>query len=64
MEKKYTMKEFEQIFVEAQMQAMDQLMKEFRKSEKVDDSLMFIFNVQNMTAMAELYKNIFHKKEK
>lgn len=62
MEKKYTMEEFEEMFVKAQAKTMTILEKTIREKDngkEMDAMTGFVFTMQNMMVMSELYKNLF-----
>ena len=61
MEKKYTMEEFEELYDNAIIKAIEKLDKEFQEKSNADGIGMFVFSFQNMLAMTELKKILFKK---
>ena len=64
MERKYTMKEFEEMFKKAQIKTIEKLdmkMKEADTEGKMNGISAFTFSLLNMLCMAELYKELFRK---
>lgn len=68
MEKKYTMKEFKEMFEEAQFKALENIEEKFKEADKENqkkgeeprDAMFFFVNsMQNMIAYAELKKVLF-----
>ena len=67
MENKYTMKEFEEMFVEAQKVTMNELEKDFKKVNKEcgdEDNTFVVCNIMmSMVSLSTLHKNLFKKEE-
>ena len=64
MERKYTMKEFEEMFKKAQIKTIEKLdmkMKEADTEGKMNGIGSFTFSLQNMLCMNVLYKELFRK---
>lgn len=64
MERKYTMKEFEEMFKKAQTKTIEKLdmkMKEVDTDGKMNGIRAFTFSLQNILCMAELYEELFRK---
>ena len=64
MERKYTMKEFEEMFKKAQIKTIEKLdmkMKEADTEGKMNGISAFTFSLQNMLCMNVLYKELFRK---
>lgn len=62
MNKKYTKKEFEEMFEEAVIKATESLLNEYKNASKdeVKNPMMgFAFTMQNTLAYAELHKILF-----
>lgn len=67
-EEKYTMKEFEEMFNNAEIKALESLKNAAKESgerqEGKDTSMaQMLFNMQNMLAYSELYKQLFKGEE-
>ena len=68
MEKRYTMKEFEEMYLKAQQEAIEELdnsMKETieEKGKDKDPMFMFGFTMQNVMATAKVYSKLFKVEE-
>lgn len=64
--KKFTIKEFEEMFDNAVYEAMDSLdnkMKEVAEKNGKDNKNEFIFSMQNIMAFAELRSKLFDKEK-
>ena len=63
MEKKYTMKEFEEKFDNAVIITLEKILKDFENAAGEDISSMgkFAFSMQNTMTMCELKKILFEK---
>lgn len=65
MKKKYTMEQFEEMFDDAMIKAIEQLSKELTEhvGKEIDGMKQFAFTMQNTMAMAELKKILFKEGE-
>ena len=67
MENKYTMAEFEEMFMEAQKVTMNELEDDFKKVSKEcndeDNTFVITNTIMSVLSMATLYKNLFKKEE-
>ena len=66
MERKYTMKEFEEMFKKAQIKTIEKLdmqIKEMDTEGKLNGINLFAYSLQNMLCMNELYQELFKKGE-
>ena len=61
MERKYTMQDFEKMFLEAQKNAMSKLDKELKKVNKkeTDNFGNIMFTMHNMMVISQLYNELF-----
>lgn len=68
MEKKYTMKEFKEMFEKAQFKALNNIEEQYKEIDKENqekggearDAMFFLLNtMQNVIAYAELKKTLF-----
>jgi len=65
MKKKYTMEEFEKMFDDAEIKALEKLDKQLEDVAKneLDGMKKFGFTMQNMMAILELKKQLFKEGE-
>ena len=66
MEKKYTMKEFETMFIKAQAQTITKLEKAIKEKDtkhKLGAMASLAFTMQNMMVISELYEELFKGEE-
>jgi len=61
MERKYTMQDFEKMFLEAQKNVMSKLDKELKKVNKkeTDNFGNIMFTMHNMMVISQLYNELF-----
>lgn len=64
-EKRYTKKEIEEMFMEAQSKAICNLSEKFKEvvGEKTNGMSEMVFSMQNMVAIAEVYTEMFKEVE-
>lgn len=61
---KYTLEEFEKMFDEAQIQAIEEMINDIKKADKnkkMDDMHLFTFSMQNIMFSTKLKKILFRK---